>query len=377
MKKPVLMAAAVVCGLSLHANATTYAYISSPGDGMISQYRLDQSNGALNLVDQVNAGDQVNPMAITPDGKVLFAALRVKPFQVLGYSIDPKSGQLTPLSKAPLAESLAYLSTDRAGKYLLGASYGADAVTVQAIDKAWQPSDSIQTYKTGPHAHSVRTDPSNRFAYVGNLGADHVLQYRLDANTGALSPIGSGYVSVPANTGPRHLAFSPNGKYLYVVGEMSGTVTGFSIDKNTGALTQVAEANGIPEGLKLAHGEVRDARNNDLKDDPTPRIWAADLRISPDGKLLLMTERTSSSVSAFAVDPATGGLKFLENTAVQEKQPRNIAFSPNGRWLLVTGEKSEKVATYSVSAEGALKRVGEAASGKGALWIEVLETSGK
>ncbi|MEZ1317044.1 lactonase family protein [Pseudomonas fluorescens] len=375
MNKSLLLAAAVVGGLSLQANAATYAYISSPGDGLISQYRLDQSNGALSLVNQVNAGDQVNPMAITPDGKVLFAALRVKPFQVLGYSIDAKTGQLTPLSKAPLAQSMAYLSTDRSGLYLLGASYGADAVTVQAIDRAYQPSDKIMSYATGPHAHSVRTDPSNRFAYTGNLGADRVLQYRLDGKTGALTPIGSGYVSVPANTGPRHLAFSKDGKYLYVVGEMSGTVTAFSINDSTGALTEIAVANGIPERLKLAHGEVRDARNNDLKDDPTPRIWAADLRLSPDGKLLFMTERTSSSVSAFAVDQSTGGLRFLQNYPVEEQQPRNIAFSPNGRWLLVTGEKSEKVGTYAVGGDGALKRVGEAASGKGALWIEVLQTS--
>ena len=156
---------------------------------------------------------------------------------------------------------------------------------------------------------------------------------------------------------------------------MSGTVTAFAIDDSTGALTQIGVANGIPARLKLAHGEVRDARNNDLKDDPTPRIWAADLRLSPDGALLLMSERTSSSVSAFAVDAATGALKFLDNYPVEEQQPRNIAFSPNGRWLLVTGEKSDKVGTYAVSNTGALKRVGEAASGKGALWIEVLQTA--
>ncbi|RDS92675.1 lactonase family protein [Pseudomonas fluorescens] len=373
MNKPLLLAAAVVCGFSAHAHAhaATFAYISSPGDGLISQYRLDESNGALSLVEQVTAGDQVNPMALSPEGKTLFAALRVKPFQVQGFSIDPTTGRLTPQSKAPLAESMAYLATDRAGRYLLAASYGADTLSVQPIDKP----DPIRTYKTGLHAHSLRTDPSNRFAYAGNLGTDHVLQYRFDANTGALTPIGSGFVSVPANTGPRHLAFSANGKYLYVVGEMSGTVTAFAIDDSTGALTQIGVANGIPERLKLAHGEVRDARNNDLKDDPTPRIWAADLRLSPDGKLLLMSERTSSSVSAFAVDTATGGLRYVDNYPVEEKQPRNIAFSPNGHWLLVTGEKSDKVGTYAVSANGALKRVGEAASGKGALWIEVLHTS--
>lgn len=372
--KRTLLIAALASTLSVTANAATYAYISSPGDGLISQYRLDQSNGALTLIEQIQAGDQVNPMALTPDGKVLFAALRVKPFQVLAYRIDRQSGRLTKFTQAPLAESMAYLSTDRKGRYLLAASYGADTLSVQKIGEDHQPSANILRYPTGLHAHSIRTEPSNRFAYAGNLGTDKVLQYRLDAKTGELSPIGNGSVSVPDNTGPRHLAFSPNGKFLYVVGEMSGTVTAFSIDEASGALTRIAEANGIPERLKLAHGEVRDARNNDLKDDPTPRIWAADLRMSPDGKLLLMSERTSSSVSAFTVDPATGGLKFLDNYSVQEQQPRNIAFSPDGRWLLVTGEKSTKVGTYAVSKDGALKRVGEAASGKGALWIEVLQT---
>ncbi|MCQ2999785.1 lactonase family protein [Pseudomonas syringae] len=373
MSKPLLMAAAVICGLSMNANASTFAYISSPVDGLISQYSLDEASGKLNLVQQTKAGDMVNPMAISPDGKVLYAALRVKPFQVVGFSIDPKNGHLTELSRGPLAESLAYLSTDRSGRFLMGASYGADAITVQAIDEAKKPDEKIQTYKTGPHAHSVRTDPSNRFAYAGNLGADHVLQYRLDDKTGALAPIGTGFVSVPAKTGPRHLAFSSDGKFLFVDGEMSGTVTAFSIDDKTGALTQVAQASGIPERLKLVHGEVRDASNNDLKDDPTPRIWAADLRLSPDGKLLLMTERTTSSVSAFAVDGATGALTFLDNYPVEEKQPRNIAFSPNGKWLLVTGEKADKVGVYGVRDKGALKRVSEAESGKGALWIEVLQ----
>ncbi|KIQ37879.1 MULTISPECIES: lactonase family protein [Pseudomonas syringae group] len=372
MKKILLLAAAVGCSFGLPVQASTYAYISSPADGLISQYQLDDASGALSLVEQTKAGDQVNPMALSPDGKALFAALRAKPYQVVSFSIEPVTGHLKPLAQAPLAESLAYLSTDRSGRFLMGASYGADLLSVQPIDAQHRPSDSIQTYKTGMHAHSVRTDPSNRFAYAGNLGVDRVLQYRLEPKDGKLVPIGEGYVTVPENTGPRHLAFAPNGKFLYVVGEMSGTVTAFSINDKTGGLKQVNQANGIPERLKLAPGQARDARNNDLKDDPTPRIWAADVRISPDGKWLFTSERTSSSVSVFKVDPATGKVTFVENYPVEEKQPRNIAVAPNGRWLLVTGEKAEKVGSYSIAADGALKRVSEAPSGKGALWIEML-----
>ncbi|MFJ4142562.1 lactonase family protein [Pseudomonas sp. NPDC089734] len=376
MKKEFLLAAAVSCSFGLPAQAATFAYISSPADGLISQYRLDTANGALKLVEQTKAGDQVNPMALSPDGKTLFAAQRVKPYQVLGFEIEPGTGHLKAASQGPLAESLAYLSTDRSGHFLLGASYGGDLLSIQPIDEQKRPGDKIQTYKTGLHAHSVRTDLSNRFVYAGNLGVDRVLQYRLDPKGGTLEPIGEGYVTTADKTGPRHLAFSPNGKYLYVVGEMSGTVTGFSIDDQSGALTQVSLANGIPERLKLAHGEVRDARNNDLKDDPTPRIWAADIRMSPDGTLLFISERTSSSVSVFKVEPDTGKVTYLENYPVQEKQPRNIAVSPDGHWLLVTGEKSEVVGSYAIGAEGALKRVSEAASGKGALWIEMLEQPG-
>ncbi|BAP44703.1 putative lactonase family protein [Pseudomonas sp. StFLB209] len=368
MIKPLLFA--IAAGLSLNAHAATFAYISSPADGLISQYRLDESNGALSLVQQIRAGEQVNPLAASLDGSRLYAALRAKPFKVLGYQIEPGSGHLKTLSEAPLADSLAYLSLDHTGRYLLGASYGADLVSIQPVDST--DAAQIKTYKTGLHAHSLRSDPSNRFAYAGNLGVDHVLQYRLDTAQGSLVPIGSGQVDASVNSGPRHLAFSPDGKFVYVVGEMSGSVTSYAIDQTSGALSLINEAAGIPERLKLAHGEVRDARNNDLKDDPTPRIWAADIRITPQGNLLFISERASSSVSVFKVDTATGRVSFLENYAVQEKQPRNIAVSPNGQWLLVSGEKSDTVGSYAIGQEGELKRVSEAPSGKGAVWIEMV-----
>lgn len=374
MFKPLLLAAALTSALAAPAHAaTTFAYISSPNDGLISQYRLDESNGAISLVEQTQAGDKVNPMALSPDGKTLFAAQRVAPFTVLVYSIDGKTGQLHKRSQAPLADSLAYLSTDRSGRFLMGASYGGAVLTVQAIDADQRVSDKAEVYKTGPFAHSIRSDISDRFVYAGNLGVDKVLQFSQDKQTGALTPIGEGFASTAAKTGPRHIAFSPNGKFLYVVGELSGSVTGYAIDPHTGALTEVSLAEGVPESLGLARGEARSAANNDLKDDPTPRIWAADIRLSPDGTLLYITERTTSSVSAFKVDPQNGGLSFIGNYPLEEKQPRNIAFFPSGKWLLVTGEKSQTVGSYAIGENGSLKRVGEAPAGDGALWIEILQ----
>lgn len=366
-----ILAAALACSLSLPTVAATYAYISSPNDGLISQYVLDETTGAPKLVEQVPAGSKVNPMAITPDGKVLYAALRVAPFTVVGYSIDAATGHLEKINQAPLADSLAYLSTDRSGRFLMGASYGASLLSVQKIDAEHRVSDAIDVYKTGPIAHSIRSDLSDRFVYAGNLGTDSVLQFSQNKQTGALTPIGSGAAATPAKMGPRHIVFSPNGKFLYAVGELSGTVVGYAIDGTNGALHQVTQAESVPATLKLEPGLIRNAANNDLKDDPTPRIWAADIRLSPDGTLLYTTERTTSSVSAFKVTPDSGALTYLGNFKVAEQQPRNIAFFPSGKWLLVTGEKSKTIGSYAVGKDGSLKRVGEAPAGDGALWIEM------
>ena len=151
---------------------------------------------------------QVNPLALSPDGQTLYAALRSKPYTVKSYHVDGGTGSLTPTGQAALAESLAYLATDRSGRWLLGASYGGDLLSSQPIDDQGRPGSQIRTTATGPHAHSIRTDPSNRFAYAGNLGNDHLLQYRF-AN-GVLTPIGDD-ASVCLNPGalPFHASSPP------------------------------------------------------------------------------------------------------------------------------------------------------------------------
>ncbi|WP_263260894.1 lactonase family protein [Pseudomonas sp. RIT-PI-S] len=349
----------------------SYAYISSPNDGLVSHYHLNDDTGELRLVEQLLAGEKVNALALSPDGSTLYAALRGQPPQVASFSVDAGNGKLTRRAEAPLGAGLSYMATDRQGRFLLGASYGEDLVTLQPVDDELQVLETIRKYPSGLHAHSVRTDPSNRFVYACVLGVDRVLQYRLDEQAGELQPIGKGFIAVPENTGPRHLAFSEDGKYVFVVGEMSGTVTSFAIDSQTGELSQVDAQQGIPASLNLEQGLVRDSRNNNLSDDPTPRIWCADIRLVPGRSLLYITERTTSSVSVFEIT-AAGTLNYLGNHRLEEKQPRNIAISPSGEWLLACGEQSAVVGAYRIQPDGRLARVSQAVSGDGALWIEVL-----
>jgi 6-phosphogluconolactonase len=115
-----------------------------------------------------------------------------------------------------------------------------------------------------------------------------------------------------------------------------------------------------------------------LRRGPPPRntdndIWAADLHLTPNGKFLYASERTSSTLAAFSVDGATGKLSYLSSTPT-EKQPRGFAIDPKGRFLVASGEKSETLSVYAIdAASGALKAVGKFATGKGSNWIEIVD----
>jgi len=356
-------------GAIAHAETATYVYVSNAGDGTISQFKLDQNDGTLTSLGEVEAGQMVMPMAISPDRRYLYAAVRSKPYRVVSYLIDADTGALKPMAQAPLADSMAYISTDKTGRYLFAASYGGDIISVNAIGpQGFVLDPPLQVAQTGRHAHSILPDLSNRFVYVGSLGVDRVLQFSFDEKTGALTPIGTGYVTAPKGSGSRHVALSPDNRYLYVLGELLGTVTPYAIDPATGALTEKQSVSSVPASWNF-HPGVMDA----TEQDPSPRIWAADIRVSPNGRYVYTTERTSSTVSTFRADPATGTLTYVGNVDV-EKQPRGINLDPQGKYLIVSGEKSDHIGVYALDPEtGMPKALAKYPVGKGANWIEVVQ----
>jgi 6-phosphogluconolactonase len=356
--------------LSLTAHAATFVYVSNAGDGNISVYKLNAGNGALQALGTAPAGMAVMPMAISPDRRYLYASIRSKPYSVISYLIDSKIGALTQLGKSALPDSMAYVSTDRNGRYLFSASYGGDVIAVNPIGpQGVVQGESLQIIKTGPHAHSILPDLSNRFVYVANLGADKVLQFSFDEKTGRLEPIGPGYVRTQQGSGPRHPALSPNGRFLYEISELMGIVTTYRIDPSSGALTQVSSISGLDPKLKLPNGLTGPTPAGDT----TPRIWAADMHITPDGRFVYVSERTSSTISAFSADPLTGKLDYLSTTKV-EKQPRGFNIDPRGNYMVVSGEKSNKVGVYAIDRKtGGLNLLGQYPGGKGANWVEIVE----
>ena len=236
MKMP--MIALALSMVSAPALAATFVYVSNAEDGTIGMYTL-QADGSLQPGARVEAAKVVMPMAVSPDKRFLIAAVRSKPYEAYTYAIDKKSGALKLVGKGPLAESYPYITIDRTGRFLLGASYGAHQVGVNPIGKDGKVGEPIQVIPTARNAHAIRTDNTNRFVFVPHLGTDQMFQFVLDKKSGKLSANTPPVVQLKQGTGPRHIIVSKDNKFVYLLNELNATVTTLALDAKTGTLKEV------------------------------------------------------------------------------------------------------------------------------------------
>src|SRR5262249_8929984 len=159
---------------------------------------------------------------------------------------------------------------------------------------------------------------------------------RLSANTPPVLQLKQG-------SGPRHLVVSADNRFVYLSNELSGTVTTLALDAVTGTLKEHDSVSMLPPDSKLSPGLPRGSDGRPAH-NPDNDIWAADLHLTPDGRFLYASERTSSTVGAFRVDRTNGKLTYLGSTPT-EKQPRGFAIDPSGRFLVVAGEKSDTLSS--------------------------------
>jgi 6-phosphogluconolactonase len=368
-----------VVGVTSMSVAKTFVYVSNAQDGNIDAFVMDMSTGALTPVGKAEAAKLVMPMAVSPSKKHLYAVVRSQPVRVLTYAIDPATGGLTQKASAPLPDSMPYVSTDQTGRFLFTASYGGDKIAVSPIgENGLIEAEAIQVIPTGRNAHSILPDRSNKFVYAATLGANQVLQFTFDSKSGKLTANEPASVSPEAGHGPRHLAFSSDNKYLYVLNELSGHVTQYVIDASKGTLTLVDSVSSVPAEAGLAWGAPQapvgaaPASASAAKDEK-PKVWAADIQVTPDGKFLYTTERTTNKIALFTVAPGTGKLAYVTNFAT-EAQPRGIRIDPTGQYLVASGEKSDRVSVYKIDqSTGKLSEPTRHPVGNGANWVEIVE----
>ncbi|MBR0779395.1 lactonase family protein [Bradyrhizobium diazoefficiens] len=336
--------------------ADTFAYIGNADSNSISVFRMG-ANGEMIPVQTaafpgVEKPGSSTPLAITPDHRVLIAGVRSQPYLAVSFAIDQKTGQLSPIGNGPLADSMAYVASDRGGKFLFSASYGGNRIALNPVSANGVVSEPKQVIPTGLNAHAAAPSPDNRFVFATNLGSDQVLRFAFDASAGTLTPSDPA-IKVPEKSGPRHFVFHPDGKFVYLVHELNADVAAFSYEASSGAWTEIQRTTALPEGF-------------------SGKPWAADIHITPDGRFLYASERTTSTLAAFKVDAASGKLTMVGSVAT-EKQPRGFNIDPTGRYLAAVGELSDSMTVYAIDqSSGALTKLASYATGKKPNWVEFL-----
>jgi len=356
------MAALLGAGIFMSsARAATFVYVGNADSQDISILEL-KSNGDLTPVETTAVPGPAKPgssmpLAVSPDRKRLYAGLRNEPYSAVTFAIDAKTGKLKPAGSGPLADSMAYIATDRGGKFLLSASYGGNKVSVNPIGPDGTVQAAQQIIETQPNAHCILTDPTNRYVLHTSLGGDLVYQEKFDAKTGRLTPNDPPSVSIKTKAGARHLVFSPNGKFVYLVDELDASIYVFPWDARTGSLKkEVQVTTSLPKGFE-------------------GKPWAADIHLTPDGKFLYASERTTSTLAAFSVDSRTGLLTLIDSYPT-EKQPRAFNIDPTGRYLLSVGQLSNSMTSYAIDkTTGKLTKLKEYPVGKNPNWVEIVSFS--
>ncbi|MBZ5664098.1 MAG: lactonase family protein [Acidobacteriia bacterium] len=349
----------------------TYTEKGSKG---IYGYRFDTASSELTELGV--AAETTNPsfLAVDPSRHLLYAVNEVQKYRdassgaVSAFAIDRQTGKLSLLNQvASRGADPCYIAFDKTGKYALVANYTGGNVAIFPIDakgRLGEPSAVLKNSgalgpnkerQDAPHSHWIEASAHNHFVYVSDLGLDRVLIYRFDATKGTLtngappssaaksgSPIDSDFFSatLAPGTGPRHVAFSDNGNFMYVLGELDSTVTVFANDDKE-TFRSIQRISALPSGF---------SGQND----------AAEIAIHPNGKYLYTSNRGHDSIALFSIDSHTGALTLVDHFPTQGKTPRNFEIDPTGKFLFVANQDSNNIVVFRIdSSSGRLTPTGQ------------------
>jgi 6-phosphogluconolactonase len=335
-------ALSTVSAESLPVYFGTYTTGNSPSKG-IYRSTLDLETGKL--APPTLVAEAVNPsfIVIHPNGKFLYAVSEAgRAGTVSAYAIDAKTGNLMFLNQQPSGGSgPCHVNVDHTGKNVLVANYNSGSfsvIPIEADGRLGEPTAVIQdtgssvnpTRQKGPHAHSVNLSPDNRFVFVPDLGIDKIMIYKLDAEKGTLVPNDPAFAKLAPGSGPRHMAFHPNGKFAYVISELAGTITAFAYDPASGALNKIQTITTLPADFHGFNG-------------------SAEVCVHPNGKFLYGSNRGHDSIAVYRIDPAKGTLTFVERQTADIKTPRSFNIDPTGTFCLVANQGSDNVVVFRIN----------------------------
>jgi 6-phosphogluconolactonase len=339
----------------------TYTRAKSKG---IYVARFDAATGKLTTPEL--AAETRNPsfLAIDPAKRFLYSVgeideLNGKPTgAVNAFSLNRETGKLQFLNQqASGGAGPCHVSVDPFGKCVLVANYGSGSVAALPIleDGKLGPTGSVMQHsgssvnperQTGPHAHFIiSVGPplldGQAFVLACDLGLDKIMLYRLNPDHARLMESQPPFVPIKPGSGPRHLAFAPSGRFVYLINEMACTLTVLQYDPTPDTLREVQTISTLPPDFK--------GKNT-----------CAEVQVYPSGKFVYASNRGHDSIALFKVDPASGKLTFVEHQSTLGKTPRHFALDPSGNWLVAENQDTDNVVVFRVdTTSGRLSPTGQ------------------
>lgn len=312
-------------------------YTSPDGSKGIYRAQLDPQTGKISEPELAAETNGPSFLTLHPNGKYLYAVLEPTSGDASAYRIEKdKSLSLLNTQNAP-GDAMCHLTVDPTGHWLCTAGYGSGTLAVFPI----AADGSLQAYTTNfqhagsgpnkerqekPHLHSAYAE--GKLVYACDLGTDDVLVFRNESghliHEAALSE------KCPPGTGPRHLAFAANGKWVYANGEMGNTVSFFTRDPHTGGLKFQEAVRSLADGKEGS------------------RYSSGEIMLHPNGKWLYVSNRGDDTITLFHLGedgrPSVVGQFPISGL----KEPRGVTIDPTGRWMVVGGQKSHEVTALPI-----------------------------
>ncbi|WP_052420859.1 lactonase family protein [Paraburkholderia ferrariae] len=352
-------------GKALMAFVGTY----TPHGLGIHRFRVDRATGKLDALEPVQGIENPSALAIDAQQRFLFSVSEVKNYNgttngsVSSYAIEPGTGALRQLSTVnSQGAGPVYLSLHPNGRFLLVANYVSGSVAVLPVggDGTLGEAVSVQAPQApagaqhaaegvpgsfaisdhdGPHAHTIVPSPDGRFAISTDLGVDRTYMWKFDETSGALAPNDPPFVAASAGAGPRHVAFHPNGRYLYEVTEEASTLVTYGYDAARGTLAQLQSVSTLPAGYEGTS-------------------FASEIMLSHDARFIYVANRLHDTIAQFGIG-ADGRVHWIGEIHTGGDYPRVIRFDPTGRFLYALNQRSDHIAIFAADkASGKLRFTG-------------------
>jgi 6-phosphogluconolactonase len=351
----------VFCSVNLihgQSNNKTYdlligTYTASAESDGIYVYDFNSQTGAVNMKSKISGVDNPSYLTISRDRKFVYSVNESRNGGISAFTFDPVTGKLVFLNKISSGgTSPCYVTTDDKNKYVFAGNYGSGSFIAVPLKEdgslgtdpqvIQQEGGSIDKGRqSGPHLHCTVLSPDNKYLLTSNLGTDKVSIYKFDASkiSQPLTPAEPAYVAVKPGSGPRHITFHPNSKFVYLIHEMGGMITVF--DYKDGKLTEKQTITMLAPDFK-------------------GRVGAADIHVSPDGKFLYGSNRGDANDIVYYSIGKDGKLTYAGRQPSMGKGPRNFVIDPTGNFLLVANQDSNVIIIFKLDKKtGSLTPTGE------------------